>query len=319
MRYLRIKKFFLDYLIGSGLIVLLLVALVGNLTILDTNGILTLGKSCSSSQSSQEILRSAKLVLRADEQCKFVQPCKQLLELQCEGTAKVSDIPMQFFAQDLLVLRVKGQLEDEYGFAGYSDKSTFRIPIDLFMFFFLYLAIAVEAGALLFALWRQKSLRQTFSLSHGSKTDQILKPLIIGIFLAAAVLVLNYQVGRFFEYPNEQQARVKLAYFQTVAGVILAVLIAPLVEELVFRGVLLRFFIERKRQLLGLLVASALFAVLHVLSEDGLGWQLYKFSVYFIVSAVLCWFYIKQKNLWSPIILHGSYNATMVGFLNLFV
>ena len=317
MKSLKINKFLLDYLIGSGLIVVLFFVLIGNFTIIDTKGVLTLAEACSSSNSSHDILNSAKLVLRNDERCEVVQPCNKFQSLRCEGTAKVSDIPMHMFAQDLLIMRVKRQLEHQYGFAGYSDKSTFRVPISLVSFFLIYLAVLVEAGALLFALWRQKSLRHTFSLSPGSKTDQLLKPFLFGTFLAVAVLALNFQIDRFFEYPNAEQAQANLAYFQTAAGIILAILVAPLAEELIFRGVLLRFFIERKRQLPGVVLISILFAVLHVLWEEGLGWQLYRFVVYFLISTVFCWSYIKQKNLWSAIILHGGYNATVVGFLNL--
>ncbi len=318
MRSLKIRKFLLDYLIGSGLIVVVFLVLIGNITIMDTNGILTLYESCSSPSSPQDILNSAQLVLRNDERCELIQPCNELKRLRCEGTAKVSDIPKHFFAQDLLINRVQRQLADQYGFAGYSDKSKFRVPIGVISFLLVYLAVMVEAGALLFALWRQKSLRHTFSLPLGSKTNQLLKPLLFGTLTAMAILALNFQIDRLFEYPNVEQAQASLAYFQTAAGIILAIFVAPLAEEMIFRGVLLRFFIERRQQLLGVVFVSILFAVLHTLWEESLGWQLYKFAVYFLISAVFCWSYTKYKNLWSPIILHGGYNATMVGFLNVF-
>lgn len=318
MQSLKVKKFFLDYLIGSVLIVVLFIVLIGNFTIMDTKGFLTLGKACPSSGTSQDILDSAQLVLRNDEQCEFVRPCEELLRLRCEGTAKVLDIPKQLFAMDLLIMRVKNQLMDQYVFAGYSDKSTFRVPIGLVMFFLFYLAVLVEAGAVLFALWRQKLLRQTFSLPSGSRTSQLLNPLLFGIFLALLMLAVNFQVDRMFEYPNVERVQVSLAFFQTVTGIIAAILVAPLVEEMIFRGVLLRFFIDRKRQLLGVALTSVFFALLHSLPEEELGWQIYRFAGYFMVSAVLCWVYIRQKNLWSPIVFHSGYNATMIGFLNLF-
>jgi membrane protease YdiL (CAAX protease family) len=318
MKSLKIKKFFLDYLIGSGLIVVLFFVLIGNITIMDTNGVLTLDEACSSPTSPQDILDNAQLVLRNDERCELIQPCDELKRLRCEGTAKVSDIPKHFYAQDLLIIRVQRQLANQYGFAGYSDKSTFRVPIGLIIFFLVYLAVLVEAGALLFALWRQKSLRQTFLLPTGSKVDQLLKPLLLGMLLAMTVLAMNFKVDTLFDYPDVEQSLVNLTYLKSVSGIVLAILVAPLAEELIFRGVLLRFFIERKRQLLGVVFISILFAILHSLREPTLGWQLYKFSAFFIISAVFCWSYIKQKNLWSPIILHGGYNATMIGFLNVF-
>lgn len=309
----------MDYLIGSGLIVVVFLVLIGNITIMDTKGILTLYESCSSPASPQDILQSAQLVLRNDERCELVQPCNDLKRIRCEGTAKVSDIPKHFYAQDLLIKRVQRQLANQYKFAGYSDKSTFRVPIGLIVFFLVYLVVLVEAGALLFALWRQKSLKQTFSLPTGSKVEQLLRPLIFGMFLGMAILALNFKVYTFFDYPGVEQSLVNLSYLKSISGIVLAILVAPLAEELIFRGVLLRFFIERKRQLLGVVFISIIFAILHSLREPALGWLLYKFSGFFIISAVFCWSYIKQKNLWSPIILHGGYNATMIGFINMYV
>lgn len=317
MQYLKIKKFFLDYLIGSGLMIVLFFGLIGNFTIMDTRGVLALEEACPSSDSHQDILDKAQLALRDDEHCELAQPCDTFLELKCEGTATVSDLPMHVFAGDLLVFRVKDQLSDDYRFVRYSDKSTFRVPIGLISFILVYLAVLIEAGALLFALWRQKALRQTFSLSPGSKSDQVLRPLLLGVVVAMGLIALNFLVSRFVEYPDEGQLRATLAYFRTAAGVILAVLVAPILEELVFRGVLLRFFVERSQQLLGFVLVSIAFATIHVLWEEHLGWQLYRFGLYFLISTVLCWAYIKQKTLWSPIILHASYNATMVGFLNI--
>jgi membrane protease YdiL (CAAX protease family) len=318
MQSLRIRKFFLDYLIGSGLIVVAFIVLIGNITVMDTKGSLTVYEACASPNSPQDILDSAQLVLRNGEHCEIEQPCNKFRSLRCEGTAKVLDIPKQFFAQDLLIYRVKWQLNDQYRFTAYSDKSTYRLPIGLITFFLVYLAVLVEAGALLFALWRQKSLRRTFSLPTGLKKDQLLKPLVFGVFLAIAILALNFKIDSVFDYPNDEQAKVSLAFLKTTSGIVLAILVAPLVEELIFRGVLLRFFIERKKQLLGVVFISLLFAVLHSLREPTLAWQIYKISMFFVISAMFCWSYIKQKNLWSPIIFHGGYNATMIGFLNFF-
>jgi len=318
MHSLRIRKFFLDHLIGAGLIIALSYVLIGNFTIMDTRGVLTLAEACSSSSLPQDILDSVQLVLRNDEYCEIVEPCEQFRSLRCSGTAKVSDVPMHVFAQDLLIKRVQRHLMKQYGFAGYSDKSTFRVSGSLFPFFLVYAFVLLEAGAMMFALWRQKLIRQTFSLPIGPTKDQLFKPMLFGVFLALAILAIGYQVDRLFGYPDIEQTRANLAVYKTTSGIVMAILAAPFAEELIFRGVLLRFFLERKRRLLGIIFISVLFSVLHGFSEETIGWQLYKSSTYFLLSVIFCWSYIKQKNLWSPIILHGGYNATMVGFLNVF-
>ena len=94
-------------------------------------------------------------------------------------------------------------------------------------------------------------------------------------------------------------------------GLAFVILFAPLAEELIFRGVLLNFFIERNKAAIGTVLVSLLFSLLHGLHQESLGWQLYTSSFYFIMSLVLCHLYIARGSLWPPIVFHSAFNGTM--------
>jgi membrane protease YdiL (CAAX protease family) len=316
MQSLKSKRFFLDYLIGSTLIVTVFFVLVGNITIMDTRGTLTLAEACTSSGSSQEIVKSAQVVLRDGEHCKIEQPCNIVQSPRCEGTARVTDIFMHAFAQDLLIVRVKRQLNDQYGFGGYSDRSTFRVPTRLIIPFLMYFLVLVETGALLFALWRQNLLASTFFIPPESKKELVLKFLFYGVTMAIVIIAVSNILNMVFEYSVAESRKVMLDYFRTTGGIVLAVVVAPFAEELIFRGVFLRFFIERNKQVIGIVLVSVLFSILHGFLEEMAIWQFFASSTYFIFSIVLCRMYIKQKSLWAPIICHSAYNTVNILYFN---
>jgi membrane protease YdiL (CAAX protease family) len=318
MKPINIGKFFLDYFIGSGLVFLTSFLLVGNLTIIDTRGTLTLAQACDSPHSAQDILQSAHAVTRDDEHCEVVSPCVDLVSVRCEGLEQVSEMFIDFFTMDLLIRRVKRALTGEYGFAGYSDRSKFRVSTSLIVVLLTYGLILAEAGALLFALWRQNKLRQTFSIPPGSKKEQLLKPLVYAVLFALAVSAISYQIFSLIGRPEVESREIMNSLLTTLTGVGFALFLAPLAEELIFRGVLLRFFIERNKLILGIVVVSLIFSLLHGLVEKSVGWQIYVSSVYFVMSLLLCRLYVAQKNLWSPIIFHSAYNGTMVVVFNIF-
>lgn len=86
--------------------------------------------------------------------------------------------------------------------------------------------------------------------------------------------------------------------------VITAVLIAPIYEELLFRGhlqTLLRYFLRRPWP--AILLASAAFAVVHPWWTQ---------PPIFFLAVCLGYSYERSNNLWVPILIHALFNATSV-------
>ena len=319
MRSLGIKKFSIDYIIGFGLIFLLFYLLFGKMTVMDTRGNLQLAQACSSPLSEEDILQKVRESLRTGERCEVVPLCVDWYSLQCEGTVQLSALHKTILGRDLLIFRVNNSLVDTYGFMGYKDSSTFRIPLSFILLLVAYGLVLAEAGAILFALWRQEKLRQTLTLPSGSKKDQLLKPALFAIPFAIVVVLANHLAFKLFEHPEVESREIISTLLNSASGVFIIVILAPLAEELIFRGVLLRFFVEKKKLLLGTVLVSLLFAGFHGFAEQSPGWQLYLSSIYFLLSAFLCSVYITQKNIWSPIVFHVVYNGTMVVLYSLFV
>jgi membrane protease YdiL (CAAX protease family) len=312
MQVLGTKKFFLDYLAGSGLIFLLFLMLTGDITALDTGATLKLSQTCHSSFLAKDVLQSIGTSIRSGESCEMVSPCVEWQTVRCEGSVPMSGLFGAMYKNNLLVFRVKESNLKSYGIWNYKDSSAFRLPLSFILLLLAYGVVLAETVAVLFALWRQDKLRQTLTLPLGSRKHQIIHPALWALLLAMVVVVMNYLVYDLFDHPQINNREVVSTLLNSVAGIGVIAIVGPLAEELIFRGVLLRFFIEKNRLLSGTVFVSVLFAAMHGYAEQSTGWQLYLFAIYFLVSVILCRLFITQKTIWSPIVFHSVYNSTMV-------
>lgn len=82
---------------------------------------------------------------------------------------------------------------------------------------------------------------------------------------------------------------------------VLAVILAPLCEEIVFRGFLFGGLKRKMSGLVAALVSSSLFALLHGYSAVGI-------LLVFVYGLVFCWLYARSGSLWPGILAHGLLN-----------
>jgi uncharacterized protein len=86
---------------------------------------------------------------------------------------------------------------------------------------------------------------------------------------------------------------------------IVAVTVGPMVEELLFRGVLLSALMHRLSTRWSVVICATLFGVVHL---GGLDFQWYAIPNLILLAAVLCWLRLKSASLWPTVIAHGVYN-----------
>lgn len=94
-------------------------------------------------------------------------------------------------------------------------------------------------------------------------------------------------------------------------GIISVCILAPLCEEAVFRGAILRHLLEKNwKPWLAILVSALFFAVAHFNFTQGL--------TAIIMGALLGWVYYRTRNLWPCIFIHAVNNttATVLGFIS---
>ncbi len=92
-----------------------------------------------------------------------------------------------------------------------------------------------------------------------------------------------------------------------VATVLLALLVAPLAEEALFRGVIYAGLRDRYGELVGLVVSSGVFAAFH--------FELYVFAPIFVLGLLLGRIMSRSRSLWPAVIAHALFNASALVIL----
>ncbi|TDB39506.1 MAG: CPBP family intramembrane metalloprotease [Actinobacteria bacterium] len=94
-----------------------------------------------------------------------------------------------------------------------------------------------------------------------------------------------------------------------MATIMTAVVIAPLAEEAIFRGVVFPGLRERWGQIAGIVVSSALFALIH--------FQWYQFVPILLLGVLLAWVTSATRSIWPAVVCHAVFNGSGVALLYL--
>lgn len=87
----------------------------------------------------------------------------------------------------------------------------------------------------------------------------------------------------------------------SVAAVLAVCVMAPLLEEMLFRGIVLRGFLRRYPRWQAIFFSALLFGAAHM--------NIYQFVVGFVMGTVLAWLYERTRSLIPCIALHATYNT----------
>ncbi len=82
------------------------------------------------------------------------------------------------------------------------------------------------------------------------------------------------------------------------------VVVAPLTEELLFRGLILRGFMQRYGTVPAVLLSTLLFALVHV--------NPYQFASAITMGVFLAWLFVRTRSLWPCIIAHALFNCHLI-------
>jgi hypothetical protein len=180
--------------------------------------------------------------------------------------------------------------------------------------FFVLALIGQYAGHLL-ALWliARKKGYPDFGFSVEGRDILYLGS---GLFLQLALAVLFFPLTSLLlpEGDSAQQVATDLAGLETtaarIAAVVIAVVLAPVTEEIIFRGVLLKSLGERRPRVIMALTAL-IFAFFHLIGlqpDRMLQAAAVVLPQLFIVGVVLAWVTIRTKRLGPAIFIHSGFN-----------
>jgi membrane protease YdiL (CAAX protease family) len=176
-------------------------------------------------------------------------------------------------------------------------------------------------GALYMFLKRRKLGFQALGFRKPKWSDPLYSLLALPVYvilLGSVVAIVKYLVPAL----NIEQAQ-ELGFNGNYGGAQLAliavalVVLPPLTEETIFRGLIYTSLRQRLAAVSAALVVSLLFAAGH-LPEGGEGTLLYIAAIdTFVLSLVLVYLREKTKGLWAPIGLHALKNG--IAFVSLFI
>lgn len=171
--------------------------------------------------------------------------------------------------------------------------------------------VIVLAHALVFTLatqWQGLSYRRIFHASASSPAV-VAKALLLPVLMLvpAAVLLLVNGV-QWLVWLVPMSAAEKALFAQMASGglpqVLLACVLAPCLEEMLFRGVILQGFLARYPRGLAIWGSALLFGAAHL--------NLYQAAVGVVLGLMTGWLYERCRSLLPCIGLHAGYNGALV-------
>ncbi len=171
--------------------------------------------------------------------------------------------------------------------------------------------IAVLANAVLFTVllhYKQLSYRELFHSSaskFGATIFTLVLPLLLILpGLELAMNMLGALVEAWLPLSAGQERMFDDMMGNGVISFVTACLIAPVLEEMLFRGIILRSFLYQYSRSTAIWGSSVLFGLAHL--------NIYQFAVATATGLVCGWLYEKTRSLWPGIFLHAGANAIVL-------
>lgn len=155
--------------------------------------------------------------------------------------------------------------------------------------------------------YKGMSYRDLFHSASASVADMLvgLAPAIA--LTIPALVLLTTTVGAFLVYlfplsasETEMFQEMSSGSFGAILG---ACVLAPVLEEMLFRGVILRSFLNQYSKWVAIVSSAALFGFAHM--------NIYQFVVGMILGIIAGWLYERTRSLLPCIGLHAAYNGTL--------
>jgi uncharacterized protein len=161
---------------------------------------------------------------------------------------------------------------------------------------------AVEIG------WRRRKKLLWKEIGFGKTSLRMLALIgVAGVLLAGAIEFIERQLDvKPGDLIPELIAPQGFVWTHFIAVLLTVGLLAPIAEELIFRGVLYSWLRTRLNMFLAIGLNAGLFGVIHM------GYPLPLMVLVALMGAVFAWSFEKTGSLWVPIVLHMGQNSAVV-------
>ncbi len=159
------------------------------------------------------------------------------------------------------------------------------------------------------ALWRQtRSLQEAFGMSGLPRLRWVLLAIVLYLATLPLAGMASWLVRTLFPHWTDMSPQPVLEILlETQSGpgrfylLFLAIVLAPLSEEILFRGILLPVATRRFGVATGLIMTSAVFAIIHAHAASA--------PVLFVLGISFGLAYLYTNTLWVPVLMHSVFNS----------
>jgi hypothetical protein len=128
--------------------------------------------------------------------------------------------------------------------------------------------------------------------------------LVPGLVMTAGAA--NTIVQWLFPMNADDVARFEEQMAPGIVPILFSCIAAPVLEEMLFRGVILRSFLRQYSRTSAILWSATLFGIAHL--------NLYQMATALALGIVSGWLYERCRSLWPCILLHAAYNGFVSGY-----
>ncbi len=178
------------------------------------------------------------------------------------------------------------------------------------------LALGLAAATIVLLIWRRWprlwSLARPpgFGFVHPARAAFFMLAVVIGL----AVPVIGGWLTQWLAQGHPVTQNIQQLGESTPLGwriplVLMVVSLGPLVEELLFRGVLLSALLQRWGSVAAIVLSSLAFALAHL---PGLDWQVFALPNLLLLALALAWLRMRSGSIWPSVVAHGANNLLAV-------
>lgn len=139
------------------------------------------------------------------------------------------------------------------------------------------------------------------------KLNNIILIVLLGISISLIYNISMYNLNNIFNFTNQ----FKISKLNILIQIISSGIIGPILEELVFRGIVYNKLKEFNTPMKSTIISIIIFSLMHT--------NFVNMIYAFIVGFMLIYVYEKYKTLKAPILLHITLNVTIILFIHILV
>jgi membrane protease YdiL (CAAX protease family) len=218
-----------------------------------------------------------------------------------------SNLAISFFRKDLIG-----------NYVAYSSWLNFGLSFAIFLLLLIYSRCI--SNQVRKSILRRPGTKHPLTEDVGAALYAWIIAFPLVLFLSQFLELLIFKIFKVSQVPDQLAVKFLKSTFEAPISLILAVLsivvLAPLIEETLFRGFLQSYIRKHLGSVQAIVITSACFSMFHYSAGQGLA-NLSIILPLFILSLFLGFLYEKQGSLLAPMTLHAAFN--MVSVVNLYV